>query len=285
MNNVASRVWLPQTIKPSLKFKVVQRHVNMFFFFAHKTILSLFSGVWQCSCKTTHVAANSVAKRASGSELGYMHPTRWNYLKCFRESVLMNTGKILCFRDFSHELTLGKYIISENCFSWTLGKDSASEIFFSWTLGKYSVSENVFSWTLGKYRVPDIFFLTSTRKIQCFWFFFSHEHLENTVFPIIFLINTGKIQFEGVPGSPGKSQKKGQEDQGALKQPGGSPSLCYFSAGLLAFLLALPWTPWNSLMRGTFKEDRGPWSSQGEVGGPRVSCLPGLSNLSKAWGN
>ena len=31
-------------------------------------------------------------------------------------------------------------------------------------------------------------------------------------------------QFDGLSGSPGKSQKEGQEDQGTLKQLGGPPS-------------------------------------------------------------
>ena len=57
--------------------------------------------------------------------------------------------------------------------------------------------------------------------------------------------------LEGVPGSPGKSQQEGLEDQGTLKQLGLiPPELFYLFLGLLAFLLALPGllaTPSNDL--------------------------------------
>ena len=68
------------------------------------------------------------------------------------------------------------------------------------------------------------------------------ESLSNTEFILRWL--------EGVPGSPRKSQKEGQEDRGEVKELGGSPptsSGFESSMVLLAFLLALPWGSWNSL--------------------------------------
>ena len=55
-------------------------------------------------------------------------------------------------------------------------------------------------------------------------------------------------EFQGSP--PGKNQKEGQEDQGEAKELGGNPLAVWDSLVLLAFLLALPWAPWNSFLEG-----------------------------------
>ena len=47
--------------------------------------------------------------------------------------------------------------------------------------------------------------------------------------------------FEGVPGSPGKSQKEGQEDQGEVKELGGMPS--WLPPGILKALAPKAQTP------------------------------------------
>ena len=56
--------------------------------------------------------------------------------------------------------------------------------------------------------------------------------------------------LDGVPESPRKSQKEGQEDQGTSKeQVGVTPSIftpSLPSIVLLASLLALLWAPWSS---------------------------------------
>ena len=57
-----------------------------------------------------------------------------------------------------------------------------------------------------------------------------------------------------VPGSPGKSNKEGQEDQGNLKELGGnltSSGPLILMAFLLALPWALPWAPWTSLRLAT----------------------------------
>ena len=44
-----------------------------------------------------------------------------------------------------------------------------------------------------------------------------------------------------------------KEDTGQILTIGRPPCLFYFSLVLLAFILALPWAPWNSLKESTFK--------------------------------
>lgn len=57
---------------------------------------------------------------------------------------------------------------------------------------------------------------------------------------------------EGVSRTPGQSLKEGQEDQGGVKELRGTlPSRFRV---LLAFLLALPRAPWDSLKGPTLKE-------------------------------
>ena len=55
--------------------------------------------------------------------------------------------------------------------------------------------------------------------------------------------------LEGAPGSPGKSRKEGQEDQGELKELGGTPLSCFrVPCVLVAFLLAFLWTSSRSAL-------------------------------------
>ena len=68
------------------------------------------------------------------------------------------------------------------------------------------------------------------------------------------LISLKSTSHEGVPVSPGKSQKKGQEDQREVKEQWGTPLDLLRSFGVLAFLLALLWAPCNPFLRGSFKE-------------------------------
>ena len=55
-----------------------------------------------------------------------------------------------------------------------------------------------------------------------------------------------QADLDGLRGSPGKSQKEGQKNQGEVKQLGGPPWLFHLSLVLVACLLALSWAPWHS---------------------------------------
>ena len=105
-----------------------------------------------------------------------------------------------------------------------------------------------------------------------------HDLLFSLCFLFVFWAEAGKRLFEGPWGAPGPlgwpswdleggggsatptlpsrrwrlwrhrqvTQKECQEDQGEMKDPGDLPQLFYGPLVLLAFLLALPWVPWNS---------------------------------------
>ena len=65
---------------------------------------------------------------------------------------------------------------------------------------------------------------------------------------------SGSPRREGVPGNLGESQNEGQEDQAKRKVFGGPPWGSQGPLVLFTSLLALPWAPWNSLLRFAFKE-------------------------------
>ena len=71
-----------------------------------------------------------------------------------------------------------------------------------------------------------------------------YEALCGLSMPYPRLLKSGSLE-------PEKSQKEGQEDQGAW---------IYFCLVLLAFLLPLPWAPWNSIKGATFEEMRVKWT-------------------------
>ena len=75
----------------------------------------------------------------------------------------------------------------------------------------------------------------STRPAACLFFFFGDAF--KRLYPHLLK----RTSLEGVPGSPGKSQKEGQEDQGEIQELGGTPPAALRSSGP-------PWSSWPSFL-------------------------------------